>query len=153
MTTVGTPLKRAILAPRANPELYDVNYVKMRITYNAQGKRVEVAFFDTTEQPIKNKEAGYAKVTFSYNLQGNLTEVAFFDEQDQPIMRKGKAAKLRRTYNAHDQLIQETLYDQHGTPLPRVRLRHRCWVLARGGYRIEPPPTRRPPQWSPMVWR
>ena len=53
------------------------------VKYNPQGKKVEVAYFDATDQPVNNKE-GYAKVTYTYDLQGNLTEVAFFDAQHQP---------------------------------------------------------------------
>jgi hypothetical protein len=53
-------------------------------------------------------------------------------------MRKGNYAKLRRTYNAHDQLIEETLYDQHRHPTRNedgyvtTRLAYNAW-----GYRIE----------------
>jgi eukaryotic-like serine/threonine-protein kinase len=115
MTTVGTPLKRAIFDPTGQPEHYDERYVKVRLKYNTQGKKVEEAYFDAANQPVKNK-TGYAKVTYTYDLQGNMTEVAFFDAQDQPTARRGGYAKLLRTYDARNKLIEETNYDPQGHP-------------------------------------
>jgi YD repeat-containing protein len=45
-----------------------------------------------------------------------MTEVAFFDAQGQPTARQGGYAKLLRTYDARNKLIEETMCDPQGQP-------------------------------------
>jgi len=50
-------------------------------------------------------------------LQGHLIEAAFFDEQDRPAPRTGGYARIRRTYDARDMLIEEPLFNPQGNPV------------------------------------
>jgi hypothetical protein len=63
----GNAVETLALNSTGQPELYDEPYVKARRKYNPQGKKVEEAYFDAADQPVKNKD-GYAKVIYAYNL-------------------------------------------------------------------------------------
>ncbi len=52
----GICLKRRFFGPQGQPEFYDERYVKTRWKYNPQGNKVEEAYFDAADRPIKSRE-------------------------------------------------------------------------------------------------
>ncbi|MFO1433453.1 MAG: hypothetical protein U1F76_25710 [Candidatus Competibacteraceae bacterium] len=77
-------------------------FSKNTVTYDDNGYSTEWAYYDTNDQPIKNKD-GFHSFKVKYNADGNWTEQTYFDTAEQPMILPEKGFhKVTRDYDGHD---------------------------------------------------
>ena len=144
LNAAGQPLEQRYLDAENKLVRIAAGYAMLRRTYDGQGRRLSMLFFDADESPARGPD-GAQKIVSTYglpdgtsrnvysgfdgskgyvtredllNAAGQVIEERYLDAENKPVRNESKYAIGRSTFDEKGRLLSMVLLDADGSPAP-----------------------------------